>query len=317
MDAAEQTTVTSPFDRSSTAEEVSDGVELTGKRVLVTGGAAGIGVETARVLAARGAEVTIAARQRDVAEEAAASIRAETGSAVRTAFLELTDPASIRALAEQWTGPLHLLVNNAGVMMPPDLRRTADGHELQLAVNHLGHAGLTLALHDALASADGARVVVLSSTGHLFGPVVHDDVDFRFRRYDPLAAYAQSKTAVVHLAVAATRRWSEDGITVNAVNPGAIATGLQRHVGGVLATPPELQKTVAQGAATSVFCATSPLLDGVGGRYLDDCAEAAVVDERPDDPAGLAGHVARYAVDDEAAERTWRLTLDLVGRPVR
>jgi NAD(P)-dependent dehydrogenase (short-subunit alcohol dehydrogenase family) len=299
--------VASPFTREDTADTVSEGIDLTGKRAIVTGAASGIGVETARTLALRGADVTIAARRLAAAEAVAAQIRLDTGNrGVRARPLELTDRGSVAAFAEAWDGPLDVLVNNAGVMMIQELARNADGREMQFATNHLGHFDLTTRLHRALAeSADGARVVNVSSSGHLFGPVVFDDIDYRFRAYDPLSSYAQSKTAEILFAVAATARWASDGVVVNAVNPGAIKTDLQRHVGGTLATPESQQKDVRQGASTSVFAAVSPLLDGIGGRYFNDNAEATVVDERPADPAVLVGTVARYALDPEGAERLW------------
>lgn len=302
--------IVSAFGPASTADEVSEGVDLTGKRAIVTGAASGIGIETARTLALRGADVTIAARRLDAAAVVAEDIRHETGNpAVQVAQLELTDRASVARFADDWSGPLDLLVNNAGVMMIQDLTRTAEGREMQFATNHLGHVHLTIRLRGNLSSAAaGARVVMVSSAGHLFGPVVFDDVDYRFRPYDSLSAYAQSKTAEVLFAVAATPRWADDGISVNAVNPGAIATGLQRHVGGRLATPTEDQKTVQQGASTSVFAATSPLLEGIGGRYFNDNTEADVVDERPADPATLGRSVARYALDPEGADRLWSLS---------
>lgn len=302
--------LTSPFNARSTADEVTRGVDLTGRRAIVTGGASGIGVETARALARRGAEVTIAARRLDAAEAAADDIRGDTGNPhVHVAALELTDRASVEQFANAWRGHLDILVNNAGVMMIQDLTRNGDGREMQFATNHLGHFDLTTRLHRALAAApDGARVVMVSSSGHLFGPVVFDDIDYRFRNYDPLSAYAQSKTAEILFAVAASRRWADDGISVNAVNPGAIATGLQRHVGGRLATPAEDQKSVQQGAATSLFVATSDLLGGVGGRYFNDNAEAVVVDERPADPKVLVGTVAAYALDPDGAERLWGIS---------
>lgn len=307
--------IVSGFTASSTADEVSEGIDLTGRRAVVTGAASGIGVETARTLARRGAEVTIAARRLDAAEAVAARIRTDTGSSsVHVRQLELTDRRSVSDLVGSWSGPLDLLVNNAGVMMIQDLTRNADGREMQFATNHLGHFQLTTGLHRALASAAGdARVVMLSSSGHLFGPVVFDDVDYRFRTYDPLSAYAQSKTAEILFAVGASHRWVDDGITVNAVNPGAIATDLQRHVGGRLATPEEQRKTVPQGAATTLFAATSPLLDGVGGRYFNDSSEAVVVDERHPDPQVLVGTVARYALDPAGADRLWTLSEELLG----
>jgi NAD(P)-dependent dehydrogenase (short-subunit alcohol dehydrogenase family) len=301
------TPVISPFTRTDTADDVSEGIDLTGKRAIVTGAASGIGVETARTLARRGAEVTIAARRLDVAERIAADIKADTGNPnVHTAPLELTDRKSVADFAEAWSGPLDLLVNNAGVMRIAELTRSVDGREMQFATNHLGHFDLTTRLHRALASAsDGARVVIVSSSGHMFSPVVFDDIDYRFRSYDPLGAYGQSKTAEILFAVGITLRWADEGIYANALNPGAIATELQRHVGGQLATPVDQQKSVQQGASTSIFAAVSPLLKGIGGRYFNDNIEATPVDERPADPAVLVGTVANYALDPAGAERLW------------
>lgn len=301
--------ITSPFTGDDTAEVVSEGIDLTGRRAIVTGAASGIGVETARTLARRGAEVTIAARRLPAAQKVAADIARSTGNPkVQAAFLELTDRRSVADFADGWSGPLDLLVDNAGVMMIQQLSRDAGGHEMQFSTNHLGHFDLTTQLHPALVAADGARVVMLSSSGHLFGPVVFDDVDYRFRPYDPLSAYAQSKTAEILFAVGASARWADDGIVVNAVNPGAIATDLQRHVGGTLATPVELQKSVQQGASTSIFAAVSPLLEGIGGRYFNDNTEAVVVRERPADPKVLVTTVAQYALDPDAADRLWALS---------
>jgi NAD(P)-dependent dehydrogenase (short-subunit alcohol dehydrogenase family) len=150
--------------------------------------------------------------------------------------------------------------------------------------------------------------VSVSSSGHLLSPVVFDDLHFDFRVYEPLAADGQSKTANVLLAVEATRRWSSEGIYANALNPGAVATGLQKHTGG-LRTPKERQKTAEQGAATSVLLAGSPLLDKVGGRYFEDCNEAATVTKRPADYVGLAW----YALNDANAERLWDTALELVS----
>lgn len=147
----------------------------------------------------------------------------------------------------------------------------------------------------------------MSSSGHLFSPVVFDDVNFRFRPYDPLLAYGQSKTAVILFGVAASARWADAGITVNSLNPGAIATELQRHVGGKLATPVDLQKTPAQGASTTLLLATSPQLQGVGGRYFNDNQEALPTDHRPDDVTELVNSVANYALDPDAADRLWAL----------
>jgi NAD(P)-dependent dehydrogenase (short-subunit alcohol dehydrogenase family) len=310
------TRIVTGFGFQSTAADVAEGTDLGGRAAIVTGAASGIGVETARELARAGAAVTLAVRDTAAGERTAADITATTGNPdVSAARLDLADRASIAAFVEAWDGPLHLLVNNAGIMMSPE-RRSPEGWELQFATNHLGHFALAHGLHGALAAAGragGARIVVVSSSGHLFSPVVFDDLHFAFRPYDPLLAYAQSKTANVLFAVGATARWGGDGITANALNPGAIATNLQRYVGGRLATPPELRKTPQQGAATSVLLATSPVLDGVGGRYFNDCNEAALVDRRPSDVADIFGSVAPYALDPDNADRLWETSLRLLA----
>jgi NAD(P)-dependent dehydrogenase (short-subunit alcohol dehydrogenase family) len=297
-----------PFSRTSTASEVIDGVDLSGKTAIVTGAGSGLGIETARALASAGAEVTLAVRRPEAAKEIAAGIISETGNAaVSVSALDLSDQDSVRAFSTAWDRPLHILVNNAGIMALSELERTREGWEMQFATNFMGHFALTVGLHGALAAANGARVVSVSSSANLRSPVVFDDLHFDFRPYDPLAAYGQSKTADVLLAVEATRRWSGEGIYANAVNPGAIATGLQKYTGG-LKTPKDRRKTVPQGAATSVLLAASPLLDNVGGRYFEDCNEAAVVTRRPDDYAG----VAWYALDPANAERLWDTALGLL-----
>jgi NAD(P)-dependent dehydrogenase (short-subunit alcohol dehydrogenase family) len=284
---------TIPFGAASTAAEVLAGVDLTGKRAIVTGGGSGIGAETARALAAAGAEVT-------------ATTRPE---------LDLADPASVDRFVRGWSGPLHILVNNAGVMATPETR-TPEGRELQFATNHLGHFQLSLGLHEALAAAGGARVVVVSSVGHINGEVLFDDVDFVRHPYDPWAAYSQSKTANILFAVEAARLWAPDRIAVNALNPGRIwGTGLSRH----LQTPPDSfdpagatgvsVKTIEQGAATSVLLAASPLVDGVTGKYFEDCQIAA------GHTPGLRRGVAAYAMDPEKAARLWNLSLDLLNHP--
>ncbi len=311
--------ITTPFGATATAAEVVAGIDLSGRRAVVTGAASGIGVETARALAGAGAAVTLAVRQVDAGERVAADIRETTGNeAISVAQLELTDLASVAACAAGWDGPLDILVNNAGVMAIGELTRTQHGHEMQFATNHLGHFALALALHRALAAADAARVVVVSSSGHLNSPVVFDDLHYDFRAYDPFGAYGQSKTANVLFAVEASRRWAADGITANALMPGGIATELQRHVGGAayLAEAEERFrragarfKSVEQGAATSVLLATSPQLAGVGGRYFEDCAEAPVIRRRGE--AGVGG-VAGYALDAANAERLWDISVHLL-----
>ena len=257
--------------------------------------------------------MTLAVRNPQAGGDIAADIAAGTGNpTVHAAQLELTDPPSIYRFVGSWRGPLHILVNNAGVMASPEAH-TDDGWESQFATNHLGHFALAVGLQPALAAADGARIVAVSSSGHLWSPVVFDDINFRFRPYDPLLAYGQSKTAVVLFGVEAMARWSEHGIYANALNPGAIQTNLQRHVGGTVRTPLELQKSPQQGAATSVLLAASPLLDGVGGRYFADCNEATLVDHRPEGFAEPGTAVAAYALDPDNARRLWELSLAAVS----
>jgi NAD(P)-dependent dehydrogenase (short-subunit alcohol dehydrogenase family) len=317
---SENNRITTPFGFESTAADVVSGIDLTSKRAIVTGAASGIGVETARALAGAGAAVTLAVRRTGDGETVAADIRATTGNdQVGVAPLELTDLDSVAAFAQAWEGPLDILVDNAGVMAIQELTLTDRGRELQFATNHLGHFALALGLHDALAAAGNARIVSVSSSGHLRSPVVFDDLDYAFREYDPFGAYGQSKTANVLFAVEVTRRWARDGITANALMPGGIATELQRHVGGAEYMKGAVErfrqagsalKTVEQGAATSVLLATSPQLEGIGGRYFEDCNEAPVIQRRGD--AGLGG-VAPYALDPGNAERLWDVSLELIA----
>jgi NAD(P)-dependent dehydrogenase (short-subunit alcohol dehydrogenase family) len=306
------TRITTPFTAESTAAEVVDGIDLSGRRVIVTGGASGIGIETARALAGAGAEVTLAVRDLAAGERTAEDIVATTGNKqVLVARLDLADQSSVAAFTAAWDGPLHILVNNAGMMASPEMR-TPEGWELQFATNHLGHFALTTGLHRPLAAAGGARVVAVSSSAHLRSPIVFEDIHFREREYEPWSAYGQSKTANVLMAVEATRRWADDGITANALMPGGIRTNLQRYV-----TDEELErlraqsgaagvswKTPEQGAATSVLLATSPQLEGVGGRYFEDCNEA-----EPNQPGTRRG-VAAWALDPEAATLLWQVSLE-------
>jgi NAD(P)-dependent dehydrogenase (short-subunit alcohol dehydrogenase family) len=206
-----------PFGFTSTASEVLAGVDLSGKTMIVTGGASGIGIETVKSLAAAGASVTIAARRVDAAEEVAKGLRAETGnSKIEVRPLDVADLNSVKKFADDWDKPIHALVNNAGIMMVPELERTAEGCELQFGTNFLGHFALTMGLRRQLAAASGARVVSVSSTGSLFGPVIWDDPHFHFTQYNPLLGYAQSKTACILLSVGIKERWAFDGIVSNA-----------------------------------------------------------------------------------------------------
>jgi NAD(P)-dependent dehydrogenase (short-subunit alcohol dehydrogenase family) len=298
--------ITTPFGFTSTAAEVIAGVDLSGKRAIVTGASSGIGVETARALADAGAAVTLAVRDTEAGERVATEI----GGDVAVSALDLSDLTSVRAFAAAWRGPLDILVNNAGVMAIQALTMSTSGHEMQFATNHLGHFALALWLHDSLAAAGSARIVSVSSGGHLRSPVVFDDIDYAFRDYDPFGAYGQSKTANVLFAVEATRRWGSDGIVANALMPGAILTQLGRHIDAEMAVAAMRRqrsvKTVEQGAATSVLLAASPLLEGVGGRYFENCNEAVRVSRRGD--PGQGG-VAPYALDPANAERLWELSM--------
>ena len=302
----------SPFGKRTTAIEILEGVDLTGRRMIVTGGASGIGLETVRALATAGAEVTVATRRPALA----AGLVEEFGcdeSRVRVAELDLADLSSVDAFVARWDGPLHALVANAGVLAIPTRQLTAQGWELQLATNYLGHFALAVGLHENLRAAGSARVVLVSSGAHLGTPFDFDDPQFERRPYDRWSAYGQSKTADVLLAVGIATRWAADGITANAVNPGWITTNLQRHVddetmramgamdeaGNRIEQP--YYKTPAQGAAVSVLLAASPLLAHVTGQYFEDNEAAAVVAGGPDASRGVAAH----AVDRTAADRLW------------
>lgn len=307
---------------TTTTDEVLHGIDLGGRRALVTGAAAGLGRETARALAAHGAAVTLAGRDAARMAAVAAEIAAETGnSGVDALELDLASFASVRAAAARYaaTHPrLELLVNNAGVMACP-LAHTAEGHEMQFGVCHLGHFLFTCLLVPRLLDGAPARIVNLSSAGHKLSPVHFDDVDFHRRPYDKWQAYGQAKTANILFSVALQARLGARGVCANAVHPGAIAeTRLGRHL-----VPEDYAllrtrssggagfrfKSLAAGAATTVWAAVAPELAGRGGLYLEDCAVAAV----NDDPAPLEGGHRSYAVDAQAAERLWRLSEELVG----
>jgi NAD(P)-dependent dehydrogenase (short-subunit alcohol dehydrogenase family) len=299
--------ITTPFTSSSTAAQVIDGIDLSGRRAIVTGGSSGIGIETARILAHAGADVTIAVRDFAAGEKTAADI----GRDVSVAHLDLADQSSVRAFANSWGGPLHLLVNNAGVMASPEAYND-QGWELQFATNHLGHFALATRLYASLAM-EGARIVSVSSRGHLFSDVHLDDLNFDRRPYDRWLAYGQSKTANILFAVEANRRWASAGITANALHPGRIMTNLVRHLDAEqldsirsISGGSDQTKTIEQGAATSVLVASSPLLDGVGGRYFEDCNEAG-----PNVEGTRIGY-APYALDPTSAEALWDASARLI-----
>ncbi|HEY4269891.1 MAG TPA: SDR family NAD(P)-dependent oxidoreductase [Galbitalea sp.] len=309
-----------PFGATTTAAEVVRGVDLHGKRAIVTGASSGIGVETARALASAGADVTLAVRSVAAGQRAAADIESTTHRMPRVAQVDMVDRASIARFAGDWSGPLHILVNNAGIMALPELTRSPEGWELQFATNHLGHFALANALHAWLVEAAGARIVSVSSVGHIDGAVDFDDIQFERRAYNQWVAYGQSKTANILFAVEGARRWAGEGITSNALNPGWIpATGLSRHLAtkgaalpaaapGVANSTGVSVKSVEQGASTSVLLAASPLIDGVTGRYFEDAQLAAPL------VPGIRRGVADFAVDPANAERLWEVSTALLAR---
>jgi len=307
------------FGAETTTDEVLEGISLEGRVAFVTGASGGLGAETARALAARGAAVTLAARNVEKAGEVAAGIRESTGNAaIDVVALDLTSPDSVRQCAKGWLADhdtLHLLINNAGVMATP-FERTAQGFELQFATNHLGHFLLTGLLVPALRAGAPARIVNLSSGGHRFGGIDFDDIHFERREYDKWLAYGQSKSANVLFSVELDRRLRDAGIRAHAVHPGVIMTELARYL-----QPEDIQdlmskssgagltfKPVEAGAATTVYAATAPELDGQGGLYLEDC-HIAECKEAEGEATGYAPH----AVDPDAARRLWGVSEELVG----
>ena len=332
-----QSPLGSGFGVSSTATEVLDGADLSGKVAVVTGGASGIGVETTRALRSAGAEVVVPARDVDRARTALAGI-----DGVEIEPMDLMDPASIDAFADRFAGsgrPLHLLVASAGVGGAP-LGRDGRGFETHFATNHLGHFQLVARLWPALRQAGagasgGARVVVVSSWAHRHSDVVFDDPNYQRRDHDPQTAYGQSKTANVLFALALDARGRSDGVRAFSLHPGTIVdTNFKRNVpdgileavgmvdehGHAVLDPAKAWKSVEQGAATSVWCAVSPQLDGLGGLYAQDCDIARLLDHTAPDvvaaaeqwgPAGLG--VMDYAVDPASAERLWTLSERLTG----
>ncbi|MGY4783283.1 SDR family NAD(P)-dependent oxidoreductase [Rhodococcus opacus] len=313
--------LTTPFTPRSTATDVIEGRDLHGKRVIVTGGSSGLGTETVRALASAGAEVTIATRNRASAQFLVDefSARPEAGQ-IHAVTLDLADIASVHAFTRAWEGPVDVLIANAGIMAIPTRQLNERGIELQLATNHVGHFALATGLHENLAAANAARIVAVSSGGHLLSGFDFADPNYNHRPYDRWTAYGQSKTANVLFTVGVTQRWASDGITANALMPGWIPTNLTRHLdddtmramgaldeNGKRIVQPHY-KTPEQGAATSVLLAVSPALEGISGRYFEDNQEAKPV------PAGdgrTAG-VAAYALDPESADQLWEYTTSIV-----
>ena len=314
-----QTPLHSGFGAATTATEALAGRDLSGVQAIVTGGYSGLGLETVRVLAGAGATVLVPARD---PHQAQAALHGMAG--VEIATLDLLDSQSIDAFADAYLASgrsLHVLVNGAGIMATP-LLRDARGYEAQFATNHLGHFQLTARLWPALRRAQGARVVCVSSLGHLQAGVDLDDPHFLHQPYDKWRAYAQSKSANALFAVELDRRAVAHGVHAFSLHPGAILTPLLRHLDpddmrrvgaldeqGQVNPPPQSGfKNVAQGAATAVWCATSAQLEGLGGVYCEDCDIAALV---ADDSTGPG--VRRWAVDPAQARRLWMLSEQMTG----
>jgi NAD(P)-dependent dehydrogenase (short-subunit alcohol dehydrogenase family) len=307
------------FDKHSTASEVAEGLDLSRLNALVTGASGGLGAETARALAERGARVTLTARDVVKGREVADKIRAATGNdRIEVMPLSLDDPDSVRAFARAWLAKhrsLNALICNAGVMACP-LARTKQGYEMQFATNHLGHFLLTGLLAAALRQGAPARVVSVSSRGHRFSPVVFEDIHFERRPYDKWSAYGQSKTANVLFALELDRRTRAQGVRANALHPGAIVTELGRHLSredieALQSRAPGGRmewKTVPCGAATSVWAATAPELEGRGGLYLEDCHVAEPRKSESDE-----GGYEAWAMDPDAAAKLWRVSEEMVG----
>ncbi|GLS21859.1 oxidoreductase [Labrys miyagiensis] len=322
--------MTQAFNATSTTDDVLAGVDLSGKRILVTGVSAGLGVETARVLAAHGAHVVGAAR--DLAKAQAATRLAQeqaqqSGGALELIALDLASLASVRACADSLTAqgkPFDLVIANAGVMATP-FGHTADGFETQFGTNHLGHFVLVNRIAPLLH--DGARLVNLASSGHRFSDVDLDDPNFERTAYEPFVAYGRSKTANILFAVAFDQRHRGRGVRAAAVHPGGIHTELARHMDpsqlqamvdqltqqlAAEGKPPFQFKTIPQGAATSVWAGAVAPAEEIGGRYCENCHVGRIV---PDDAviSAISEGVRGYALDVAHADALWAKSEAMVG----
>eukprot|EP01130_Rhizamoeba_saxonica_P006835 TRINITY_DN2739_c0_g1_i1.p1 TRINITY_DN2739_c0_g1~~TRINITY_DN2739_c0_g1_i1.p1 ORF type:complete len:334 (-),score=75.61 TRINITY_DN2739_c0_g1_i1:47-1048(-) len=320
------TILNSPFDRTSTAEQVIENIDLTNKLAIITGASSGIGVETARVLAAQNAHVILAVRNVEKTVPVQQEIIASTGNQnVEIMEVDLSSFESIRQFTDAFLAkelPIDLLINNAGIMACPNWK-TTDGLDMQFGVNHVGHFLLTCRLIPALRLADGpVRVVNLSSSAHKLGVVELDDYNFEGSEYSKWNAYGRSKTANIWFSIELNRRLQNLGIGSSfAVHPGVIKTGLDQHMsdqdfkdlgmfdedGNLTESMKNRMKSVEQGAATSVFAATSPLLNLIGGLYLEDCNAYG-----PENGLGKPGHTD-YAYNKVGARKLWSLSETLTG----
>ncbi len=306
-----QIPIKSKFGAQTTAREVLHDIDLAGKVAIVTGGYSGLGLETTRALAEAGAVVIVPARTLEKARELIGKL-----PRVELSEMDLINPNSVDSFAQRFLDSgrqLNILINNAGIMAPP-LVRDSRGYESQFATNHLGHFQLTLRLWPALKQANGARVVSVSSTGIRFGSINFDDPNFIRHDYDKWKAYGQSKTANALFAVALDRRGYINNIRSFSAHPGRISTDLSRYLSDKERAVGGEYKTVEQGAATSIWCATSYELDEKGGVYCMDCNIAPVISNFHLDGTGqMITGVLPWAIDPDSAEHLWQLSEGLTG----
>jgi NAD(P)-dependent dehydrogenase (short-subunit alcohol dehydrogenase family) len=327
-----QQPIGSGFNAASTTNDVIKGIDLTGKTAIVTGGYAGIGLETVKALSLAGANVIVPARNIEKAKQRLVGI-----ANVELEAMDLMNPNSIDAFAEKFLAsarPLHLLINNAGIMWVP-LQRDERGYESQLATNYLGHFQLTAKLWNALVKAKEARVINVSSWGHHFSPFVFDDPNFISREYETFSAYGQSKTASILFSLELDNRGKNVGVRSYSVHPGTIvATELSRNVshkvlqnfglfdesGNIINDPSKGLKTLSQGASTTVWCATNPKLNDVGGVYCEnteiaelDIIKKGVSIESIEGEQKMHIGVLPYALDKVASQKLWMLSEELIN----
>ncbi|MEP3421410.1 MAG: SDR family NAD(P)-dependent oxidoreductase [Erythrobacter sp.] len=310
----------SGFGKTSTTDEVLAGKDLTGKTVFITGGNSGLGQETGRAMAAKGAHVILAGRDAAKLDEAANIIRTETqNDNVETILCDLGAIESVKACGEEASTrfeAIDILINNAGIMATPK-GATKDGFESQFGTNHLGHFVLTKALMPLIENGSDKRIVNLSSRGHFMSPTLLNDPNFETTKYDPWVSYGSAKTANILFSVGLEERFAQKGIHAYAVHPGGIETNLGRHltaeqsaalVSRVTTTDPEFAwKTIPQGAATSVWAATSDELADQGGVYCEDCHVAEIDNESP------TSGVRSYALDSGNADALWTMSERMTG----
>ncbi|CAN5611728.1 SDR family NAD(P)-dependent oxidoreductase [soil metagenome] len=317
-----QVPIESGFTFSSTAEDVAQGIDLADKTFVITGGHVGLGLETVRVLAAQGAKIIIGARNKDTAATDVAKVLTKDARPVTTLTLDLSDATSVLQFAKEALEhfpKINVLINNAGIMALPELRRNNRGFEMQFATNHIGHfilaKELDVALQRAASKSGGAsRVISLSSAGHRFSGVNFEDPNYQHRPYEKWASYGQSKTANSLFAVGLDAKKKSQGVRAFAVHPGRIIeTALTRNLTdedreAAMKASPSGRKNIPQGAATTVWSAISPSLEGAGGVYCADCDISELV---PDDSQSGSG-VRRWAVDPMLATQLWKLTEELI-----